>query len=71
MNSTFKTLLVEPGVFGNIIVHNGTVLVGTSSKPGLYDSSATVEDLAKYFSNFRVVGLDRNFDWDTDIYERK
>jgi len=67
MSSTFKTLLVEPGVFGNISVHNGTVLVGISSKPELYGSSVTIEDLAKYFSNFRVVGLDRNFDWDTDI----
>lgn len=69
MSSTFKTLLVEPGVFGNISVHNGTVLLGTSSKPELYGSSATIEDLAKYFSNFRVVGLDRNFDWDIDIDE--
>jgi hypothetical protein len=63
----FKTLLVEPNVFGVLSINNGTILVGVSQRPELYGEEVTIEILSDYFSKFRVIGLDRNFDWSIDV----
>lgn len=65
--SVFKTFYIEPNWYGVINLYNNELMIGTSSKPELYGSEVNEEFLREFFSKFRVLGLDRNFDWDLDV----
>jgi hypothetical protein len=68
METIFKTLINNSGEYGIIEVglFEG-LLIGTSQKPNLYAKEATIEDLKKYYSDFRVDPDEEQFDWETHI----
>lgn len=62
----------EFGVIEFLVGKDGesSILLCTSSKPQLFGTDSTEEQLSSYYSNFRMYGdRNRSLDWNKDIPE--